>query len=262
MAWDPEKIGKKLTRAGQGFGEKVKETAGVVQLRQKKLSAENELEDLFAEIGKAYYESHKEEDGGELAELFSKVAAVTARINLLQDELTQLRGTKICPQCGAELALDAAFCSKCGAEAAMPAPAEEAPAEEEEAPAEEPAAEEDAGDDFAAEAEEAAECVCETAEEAAECACETAEEAAECACETAEDAAEEAAEAAEEAAEAAQDKLEEAAEDAQKKAEAFAETAEKAAEKAVKTAQDLAKEAWVHGSGFVSGLKDRFHSED
>lgn len=131
---DLERWSSRLTRTGRQMGSRMKEAADVIALRQRKVSAESKLYDIYAEIGKKFYEEY---EGGELSPgmqaAFVRAEGLEAEIASLEKAVQEKRGVKICPVCGAEMGLDAVFCSSCGTR--MPEP--EKPEEAEEEPAEE-----------------------------------------------------------------------------------------------------------------------------
>lgn len=90
-----EKIGEKLSGAGQGVAQQVKNFADVARLNSIISEKEKQIAQLYIEIGQAYYEHHKIDPQGEEIE----------RI---------LKGVTKCPNCGADVSLDAAFCNACG----------------------------------------------------------------------------------------------------------------------------------------------------
>lgn len=68
------------------------------------VNVENEeLNALYMELGKAYYEGGYEDPLPQLLPLFDKIT-----------KIKNLPKARICPQCGYELEEDARFCGKCG----------------------------------------------------------------------------------------------------------------------------------------------------
>ena len=266
MEWNFDKLGKTLSQAGKEVSEKVKETAGMVQLRQKAAAAEAEAEELFREIGRLFYEQHREEAGEDLADLIAGVDEAKSKAAAVKAQIARIRGTKICPECGAEIEYTALYCSHCGTLVPIPEEPEEEPEEaaEEAAPEEEACCEEAAEEACCEEAQE--EACCEGAQEEACCekpaeeaCCEAQVEAEACeAADKAGDIAEEVKEKVDEAAEKAEAIAGDVKEEAEKAVEQVAETAEKVMD----SAQEMAKEAWMKAGNFFSNVKDKFKSED
>jgi hypothetical protein len=175
-----------ITQAIQGLGKdvsgKVKETADVLKLRQKANAEKQRIRLAYEEIGRLYY---KEFEGKEVAaeyqDLFDTIVDATAAVNDFKSKIEELRNTKTCPECGAEMDREAAFCAKCGAKMPEPEPEEEEAADADFCEAEECEAADEAADETAEAAEECAEAEHEEAQaEEADavdaCGCEAAEE--------------------------------------------------------------------------------------
>ncbi|MCD8052857.1 MAG: zinc-ribbon domain-containing protein [Lachnospiraceae bacterium] len=113
MGW--EQFGQKISKTGKEVSEKVKETSEVVRLRQKKASEEAQLEEVFAEIGRYYFENHEGEIAEDLIPCFEKVTEIQASIEETKAAIDGIRKTKTCPVCGASMEADSVFCSRCGA---------------------------------------------------------------------------------------------------------------------------------------------------
>ena len=170
-----------ITQAIQGLSKdvsgKVKETADVLKLRQKASVEKQRIRDAYEEIGRLYF---KECEGKEVApeyqQFFDTIAEASAAVAEFKSKIEELRNTKTCPECGAEMDKEAAFCAKCGAKMPEPEPEEKGECEAVEADfceVEECEAAEEAED----EATEEAECEAEAADAKAACECEAAEEA-------------------------------------------------------------------------------------
>ena len=76
---------------------------------------EQELKDLYTQLGKAYYEGGYEDPLPQLLPLFDSITGILKKYE---------KKSRVCPKCGAELEEDARFCDECGA------PVEEAAPEE------------------------------------------------------------------------------------------------------------------------------------
>jgi predicted amidophosphoribosyltransferase len=55
-----------------------------------------------------------------LKDLFNAVSAANGRVAGHQAEIQQIKGVKICPNCGNEVPVASAFCGSCGATATAP----------------------------------------------------------------------------------------------------------------------------------------------
>lgn len=133
-----DELGKVISDKSKEAASKVKDITGVIQLKSK-LSAEKEkINKAYISLGKAYYDRHEASLEEEYVDEFKIIEAGLIKIAVLEDEIAELEGTRVCAECGAKVAKDALYCSKCGA------PMEEGPA----------GAGEDEADDTAAQAGE------------------------------------------------------------------------------------------------------------
>ncbi len=102
-----------LTNAGNDLTNKAKEVSGVAKLKLDIKSKEDALSKQYMELGKKYYEMHKE---GETPE--EDITAISTLINEIADlkeEVLKTQGSCQCPNCGSVLSAGTVFCSKCGA---------------------------------------------------------------------------------------------------------------------------------------------------
>ena len=78
------------------------------------------MEKQYAELGKAYYEKHKDEESAEGEEKtpeqehFFLITEALGEIERMRAEVFKLQGAVECPKCGAKMPQGAAFCSSCG----------------------------------------------------------------------------------------------------------------------------------------------------
>lgn len=125
-----DKLGETLSNTGKDVAKKAKELAEVASLNGQITTQEDCINKTFAEIGKMVYQQKAEWTSPELAEKIGVVDDAYAEIERLKKELMIVKGVKQCPQCGNEVAREAAFCSGCGAAV----PVEEPKAEEVDVP--------------------------------------------------------------------------------------------------------------------------------
>ena len=72
---------------------------------------------MYAQLGTKYYDMHKNDAENEYEEIASITSALE-EIEQLKKDLKELKGTHICPACGAEIGKDDAFCKVCGVKTA------------------------------------------------------------------------------------------------------------------------------------------------
>ena len=114
MAFDFEDMKNKIVSAGKEVGDKAKEASSTAKIRLDIRSKEDFLQKQYAELGKLYYEAHKEEEVPE-QECFASIAQTLGEIQALKDEILVTQGAVICPQCGAKQPKEHTYCHKCGA---------------------------------------------------------------------------------------------------------------------------------------------------
>lgn len=188
-----EDISKKLKQFSKDTVTEVQKLNEVRQLNSRISDEKKQLNQIYMEMGKKLYQMYKEAPLDGFEEEMRTIEEKYSMIDLLQDQIRQVKGVVLCPCCNTEVAATERFCSNCGNK--MPeviTAQEEAEVLEGEVVAEEAVEEEsEAADETVEETvetveNEAAEETVETVEEAAEAA---EDEAAEENAETAEDEA-------------------------------------------------------------------------
>ena len=123
-----DRMGEKLVIAGKDVTQKAKDLSGTAKLNFDIKAKEDFIEKQYAQIGKLYYEDHKEEaDGlsyrigslkeadGAYGQQMQAIAEAFAAIDHMKEEVLKIKGARQCPQCGATVPEDTEFCGKCGA---------------------------------------------------------------------------------------------------------------------------------------------------
>ena len=110
-----EQLGKRLTDAGQGVAQQTKNFTDVTRLNGTISEKEKKISQLYAAIGQAYFERHRNDAAAEEAQKIGEINALLAEIAQCREEIKQIKGVVKCPSCGADVALHCAFCSACGA---------------------------------------------------------------------------------------------------------------------------------------------------
>ncbi len=114
-------VGKKFADAAKIVSKRTAEATEVVRLNGRIAGMQGELEQLFNQIGKAYYAMRdKSGDSEAAAALCQQVDKLQADIEQAKKSLDQLRNVSRCPSCGELQNAQAQFCASCGAK--MPAP--------------------------------------------------------------------------------------------------------------------------------------------
>ena len=89
----------------------------IQKAKLKKVSLEGDMKELYASLGKVYFEKYADGDmPKEMAELCEKITSCPHAINEAEQRAALLKGVVICSNCQAEVDKDASYCPKCGAE--------------------------------------------------------------------------------------------------------------------------------------------------
>lgn len=109
-----EKIGDTIVNVGKDVTQKAKDVSGIAKLRLDIRAKEDFIKEQYMAIGKEYYERHKEEAVRDQAR-FDQIDEALSAITKMKAQILELRGSKKCPECGAETTDAAEYCSVCGA---------------------------------------------------------------------------------------------------------------------------------------------------
>lgn len=109
-----DKISDTIVSLSKDATQKAKDLSDIARIRMDIRSKKDYMNKQYQEIGKAYYEKHRDDEAPkyEQVELIREAEDVIVE---LREQLSQIKGMQKCPQCGHEMALDADYCSKCGA---------------------------------------------------------------------------------------------------------------------------------------------------
>ena len=109
------------------IGQKSGEMLETQKLKMRKSSLENEIKDLFTELGTRYYNMIKsgEAERPEDDRIIRKISMKVKALNELDDKILASRGMVVCPSCGSEISEGDAFCANCGYKIRKPAPKDE-----------------------------------------------------------------------------------------------------------------------------------------
>ncbi|QSX05493.1 zinc ribbon domain-containing protein [Sedimentibacter sp. zth1] len=93
---------------------KNKNNGDIEKLEEKILQEQQEIEEIYNQIGKVYYEWHRSDNDDRLVPLCNVVKESNRIIALCEKQILFLQGIKLCENCNAQLSLDSLFCNKCG----------------------------------------------------------------------------------------------------------------------------------------------------
>lgn len=109
-----DELTESLTTAGKDMTQKAKDVSELAKLKLDIKAKEDYVEKQYAEIGKAYFEKHKDEEGLEEAEQFFLIKEALGEMERMKEEVLRIKGAAECPKCGAKMPEGATFCSSCG----------------------------------------------------------------------------------------------------------------------------------------------------
>lgn len=116
-----EQLGKTINDASDSLKRKTQNFTEVNSLEKQVHSNQSVIQNMYAEIGRAYYEAHKEDAQNDYAEQCRMITDAFNQIAQLQDQIRIKKGIQLCPNCGAQLAPGSVFCAGCGAQVTQPA---------------------------------------------------------------------------------------------------------------------------------------------
>lgn len=125
-----EQLGKKLSDAGQGVAQQTKNFADVARLNSAISDKEKQIAQLYQSIGQAYYQRHQDDAAPDFPAETEQIKKLLEEINQNQEEIKQIKGIVKCPNCGADVPVQAAFSNACGTKMAPSAPPAQVSAEE------------------------------------------------------------------------------------------------------------------------------------
>lgn len=109
-----EQLGKKISDVGQGASQQAKNFAEITRLNGMISDNEKWISQIYAEIGKSYFDRHKNDPQSEENDRISEINSRLSEIEQCQEKIKQIKGVAKCPNCGADIPANTSFCSSCG----------------------------------------------------------------------------------------------------------------------------------------------------
>ena len=124
-----QKFTQKVKQLGKDTAEEVQKLNKIRQLNGKVSDAKKQIEHIYSEIGKKFYELHQDSVPEGFEEYVRTINDKTVEIEQLKEQLREVKGVVLCESCNTEVSADERFCPNCGSK--MPEPVETADEEDE-----------------------------------------------------------------------------------------------------------------------------------
>jgi len=107
-------IGKKISKTGSQAIDRTKNFAEVSRLNLKLAEEEQQLEDLYANLGRLYFKANRNNPELMYREIFGAIEGSQKNAAYIQNLINELKGSRTCPDCKAPCLEEAAYCARCG----------------------------------------------------------------------------------------------------------------------------------------------------
>ena len=115
-----DQLGKKVSDAGKGVAQQTKNLTEIARLTSVIDTEEKMVAQSYTQIGKTYYENHKNDPDAECAAQIALVNKSLEKIAQWREQIQRIKGIVKCPQCGAEIPYGSQFCGVCGTKIVRP----------------------------------------------------------------------------------------------------------------------------------------------
>lgn len=109
-----DELGKKISKTSQDVVRRTRDFADTTKLGSLISEEEKQIEGLYNQIGRAYFEIHGNSPDYELSELVAAVFQCQSRIEQYREQINLINGIVKCPNCGADVPSGSLFCNGCG----------------------------------------------------------------------------------------------------------------------------------------------------
>jgi ribosomal protein L40E len=121
-----DRLGATTTEKSKDVAQKAKNFAETTKLGSIISTEEDSIARVYGEIGKSYFENHKDCAEDPFHDKIQEILSAQERIAQLRVQIQKIQGTQTCPQCGAEISDGAKFCPSCGMKVKEAVPVENA----------------------------------------------------------------------------------------------------------------------------------------
>jgi len=108
------KLGEKLAQTSQSAAQKTKSTAETLKLKSMISDEEKNINNVYQQIGRVYYETCGDNPEESFVQLVSSIKDSEEKISNCVDQIRHLKGTITCQECNGEVPDGSAYCCTCG----------------------------------------------------------------------------------------------------------------------------------------------------
>jgi hypothetical protein len=109
-----EDLGKKVKKFSQDTLTEVQRMNEVRQTNSRISEEKKQIAVLYSQIGQKLYDRYKNEPLEGFEREFQELEKHYAEIEVCKDQVRQIRGVRVCPNCHTEVSVTERFCSSCG----------------------------------------------------------------------------------------------------------------------------------------------------
>jgi DNA-directed RNA polymerase subunit RPC12/RpoP len=110
-----ENIGRKVADAGQFTVQKTKDVSEVARLNSILTQTENEINNLYYQIGKLYVSMYGSDAEKDFEGMVASVVESEKKVQTIRKQIQDIKGIQKCEKCGADVPVTFSFGNSCGA---------------------------------------------------------------------------------------------------------------------------------------------------
>lgn len=107
-------IGKKFKRIGKDTMTEIQKMNDIRQINSKINEQKKQISAIYTQIGQKLYKLYKEAPLEGFDTEFQKIDERFAAIEVYNDQIREIKGVRMCPNCHTEVSLHERYCSACG----------------------------------------------------------------------------------------------------------------------------------------------------
>ena len=111
--WD--NLSQKASETTAKAVQRAKEMSDIARLNSMISEEEAKINNIYYQVGKLYVAMHPQDHEEEFSGMIATLEESNGKIADYRQQVQDIKGVVLCPQCGAEVQSGVAFCSSCGA---------------------------------------------------------------------------------------------------------------------------------------------------